>query len=134
MSITRCLASLLLSITASSMVSCSSDTQEGTALCDTPAPLLGQLDPSAPGYLFTFEQGVNTTAEVERLSGEYSIEVTAVFDAVGGFAATMPEEAMQQLRCERSIARVEYNASGDIHLGVDVVDGVGASPSHAPSL
>lgn len=122
---TRCLASLMVSITALVTVGCSSDAQEGP-FCDMPAPLHGQFDPDAPGYIVTFNQGVNIGEEVERLSAEYPIEVHAVYERVlRGFAASMSDETMQQLRCERSIAAVEYNASGSW--------GIQATPDRAPA-
>lgn len=121
----RCLASLLVSLTALVMVGCDSDVQ-GAASCDMPAPLSGQFDPQAPGFIITFHEGVNVTEEVERLSAEYPMEVTGVYELVlRGFAAFMSEETMQQIRCEVSIARVEYNASGTW--------GIQATPDRAPS-
>jgi hypothetical protein len=83
--------------------------------CSDPAPLLGEPDANAPGYIVVFEEGVDSSDEAARLADEYPIEVTSVYEfALLGFHGLMSEETVQQLRCEPTIAHISHNSSGDL--------------------
>lgn len=101
--------------TALLLVSCSGDSEsqdddDAYDFCPMPAPLYGEYDERAPGYLVTLSDGVNPTEEVMRLADEYPIEVRTVLEFLPGFSASMSDETRDRLRCEPSIASVEHDS------------------------
>ena len=47
--------------------------------CFSPAPVLGQFDPRAPGFIVVFDSGVDARAEAPRLGGLYGFAPHHVF-------------------------------------------------------
>lgn len=85
---------------------------QGGSYCGNPAPLKGQFDPKAPGYIIVFKDDVNVAAEVERLKRNFEIQVGHIFDsALNGFSATMTDDTREKLRCETSINYIQYDSS-----------------------
>lgn len=68
-------------------------------------------DPLAPGYLVLFTSGVSASQESACLAKRYGLEVTQVFEEMGGFAAAMKPGAVAQLRCRRTVAAVSRDGS-----------------------
>jgi hypothetical protein len=112
----RSLSFLAAGILVSTLVGCTADATStpdpdaGIAFCDSPAPLSGQFDPGTPGYIFLFDESVPVDDEVARLSSEYPLEELAIFESPPGFYAVTSAETLARLRCEPSIAAVEFNA------------------------
>ena len=78
--------------------------------CDTPAPLLGHFDPGAPDYIVTFRAGVDAQAETAQLATQYGFTPTFVYTAaLHGFAAALLPETVADVRCEVSVAAIEYD-------------------------
>lgn len=114
----RCLLSSPALVASLALAGCTADpADEGNEAqpCSDPAPLGGEPDETAPGYIVVFVDGVDSSDEAERLADEYVIEVTSVYDvALSGFHGLMSEETMQLLRCEPTILRIDHNAPGDV--------------------
>jgi len=90
--------------------------------CENPAPVLNQFDSNAPGYIVSFEKGVNVDAEVNFLKDNYPINVKHVYqDALAGFSAEMSDETREQLRCHETIDYIEHNTSNVIQKLVERV-------------
>jgi hypothetical protein len=83
--------------------------------CISPAPLLGQLDPTAPGYIVVFHDQVDAAAETRRLAANYGFTPAYIYTAaLNGFSANLRSPVVAALRCEPSVAFVEYDAMGGI--------------------
>jgi hypothetical protein len=70
--------------------------------CTDPAPLVGEYDPRAPGYLVMFHSG--------RLAIKYGFEPRYVFPVTSGFSADLDSATLAALRCEPTVSYVAYNA------------------------
>jgi hypothetical protein len=78
--------------------------------CVNPAPLLGQYDGRAPGYIIDLKDGVDVIVETDRLATRYNFTPTHVYDAVlGGFSANLTPAAVAGLRCENTVNYIEFN-------------------------
>ena len=78
--------------------------------CSNPAPLVGEYDPRAPGFLVMFHPGIDTQTETERLATEYYFEPRYVYSTIPGFSAEFDESTLEAIRCEESVSRVQYNS------------------------
>ena len=86
------------------------------AYCKNPAQLSGQLDPDAPGYIVVFNENIDAATEVNRLINIYEIQVGFIYGAVlNGFSAEITDDTREQLRCESSVAYIEYNSQASIN-------------------
>jgi hypothetical protein len=80
--------------------------------CSAPAPLAGTYDSAVPGYIVQYHDGVDPIAETARLEQKYGFTVRYVYTAaLHGFAATIAPVQLAGIRCEQSVARVEYDGS-----------------------
>lgn len=78
--------------------------------CSDSAPLLGTYDPAAPGYIVQFHDSVNAAAEAARLAALYGFTTTFVYQAaLKGFAAQLSPATVAVLRCEPTVASIEYD-------------------------
>lgn len=60
--------------------------------------------------MVAFQAGVDTQAEVARLEESYGFTAQHVFtEASQGFAATFDASVREMMRCEPSVAFVQYN-------------------------
>ena len=57
-----------------------------------------------------YQPGVEPVTETSRLGAKYDFVPVHVYTAaLHGFAATLTPDAVAGLRCERSVANLEYN-------------------------
>ena len=56
-----------------------------------------------------FKTGYSAQAEATRLAQKYGFTVTSVFTIISGFAARLPSSTVTSLRCESSVASVEFS-------------------------
>lgn len=84
--------------------------------CADPAPLLGSPDERLPdSYIVVFDGGTNATAVTARLEQTHGFTAKYVYTSVlQGFAADMPRETMQAVRCEPEVRFVEHDAVGQL--------------------
>ena len=79
--------------------------------CLSPAPVLGQFDPRAPGFIVVFDSGVDASAEAPRLGGLYGFLPHYVFThALQGFSAELTPATLAAIRCETSVSYASFNA------------------------
>jgi len=79
--------------------------------CLAPAPLLGQANPAAPGFIVVFHGQVDAQAETQRLALRYGFTPTHVYTAaLKGFSAQLSPVLVARLRCETSVSYVEFNS------------------------
>jgi hypothetical protein len=94
-----------------------------TLACAAPAPLEGTPDWSDPrfiGFIVTYHDGTDPAAETARLAARYGFTPRFVYRyALLGFAANFTSDALNGIRCETTVRRVEVDnwtigiASGD---------------------
>ena len=78
--------------------------------CAQPAPLSGTYEPTAPGYIVQYQAVVEPISETSRLAAKYDFTPTHVYAAaLHGFSATLTPGALAGVRCEQSVASLEYN-------------------------
>lgn len=79
--------------------------------CEDPAPLEGEHDPDAPGYIVQLHDGVDAHATADELAAKYGFTVDAVYDAalLGFFTPDATPEMVAGLRCEEPVKLVEHN-------------------------
>ena len=79
--------------------------------CFSPAPVLGQFDPQAPGFIVVFDSGVDASAEAPRLGGLYGFTPQYVFThALQGFSAQLTPATLAAIRCETSVDYASFDA------------------------
>ncbi len=84
----------------------------GNGYCVNPAPMEGTYNAAMPGYIVVFNEGVVAATEVNRLNTFYEWRVGAIYQTTfAGFFVEMSNTTLEQLRCEKSIKHIEYNAS-----------------------
>jgi peptidase inhibitor I9 len=78
--------------------------------CLQPAPLLGQANPMAPGYIVVYHSGVDPVAQTSRLAARYGFTPTHVYTAaLLGFSASLTPASVAGLRCEPSVSYMEHD-------------------------
>ena len=60
------------------------DITDPRAACVNRAPLDGQFDPRAPGYIVIFRDAVPVRTEVNRLAAKYAFTPKFVYESLGG--------------------------------------------------
>lgn len=79
--------------------------------CMTAAPVYGQFDPAAPGFVVVFVDSVKGAEETRRLSGVYGFQPRFVYThALQGFSAELTPSALAGIRCEASVRYASFNA------------------------
>ena len=83
--------------------------------CLQPAPLLGQANSMAPGYIVVYHPGVDPVAETSRLAARYGFTPTRLYTAaLLGFSASLTPTSVGGLRCEPSVSYMEHDGVGTI--------------------
>jgi hypothetical protein len=86
------------------------------AECLNPAPLVGQPDGAAPGYVVVFRDGTNPIQVTAQLEQKYGFKAKYVWQNVLlGFSAEFTTETREKIRCESSVKYMEF----DQHLTVN---------------
>jgi hypothetical protein len=74
-----------------------------------PAPLHGKPDPAAPGYIVVFVDGTDPDAVVDELAAAHGFVPKHVFrNALLGFAAELPDDALDAVRRHPAVKYVEH--------------------------
>lgn len=78
--------------------------------CSNPVAVTGTTSPTAPGYIVTFNDGVNSETESPRLAAKYAFVTRFVYVSVlSGFAAELTPTQVAGLRCEASVKAIAHN-------------------------
>jgi hypothetical protein len=79
--------------------------------CLSPAPVSGEFDPRAPGFIVVFDSGVDASVETPRLAGLYEFTPRHVFThALQGFSAELTPATLAAIRCETSVNYASFDA------------------------
>ena len=77
--------------------------------CESPAALLGEFDPAAPGYIVVYREGVDAAGETDRLAMKYGFQPRFVYTHVlGGFSAELTPQTVAAVRCEATVDYVQF--------------------------
>lgn len=81
--------------------------------CTNPAPLLGLDSRAFPGrdpdeYIVRLHEGIDTDHEAQRLAATYGFQITSTFQLVSAFSANLSAATVAKIRCEASVASVEF--------------------------
>ena len=100
----RCACTRLsLSLVAVAVLACDGAKTIGPS-CLSPAPLLGQRDARAPGYIVVYHDGVQPQQETTHLAAKYNFAPRFVYEhAPLGFSAALTVGALAGVRCEASV-------------------------------
>jgi hypothetical protein len=79
--------------------------------CSEPAPLEGNYDPQAPGYIVMLKKTAEATSEMEVLSKRYSFKIDYPFESISSFSAKFSPDVVAKLRCEPTVKIIERNRS-----------------------
>jgi hypothetical protein len=99
---------LLIGLSLLLLIGCGTEESKPTALCENPAPVLGEFDPNAPAYAVQFNDGIDAETEANRLATLYGFQIK--FFLMGGFfVAEFSTDALEHLRCEPSIKNITHD-------------------------
>jgi hypothetical protein len=88
--------------------------RRSTAPLDGCVDVNGNFDPAAPGFIVSYQSGVDPVATTERLEIKYAFSAKYVYTVLPGFAAQLRSSALAGIRCERVVASIEHDAVGTI--------------------
>lgn len=78
--------------------------------CADPAPLEGQSDARAPGYIVVFEANVEARPETNRLAAVYGFTPRYIYEfALQGFSADLTPDVVAAVRCETTVQSVGHD-------------------------
>jgi hypothetical protein len=78
--------------------------------CADPAPLGGEPDARAPGFIVVFEDNVEARPETNRLAEVYGFTPRYIYEfALQGFAADLTPDVVAAVRCEATVQSVSHD-------------------------
>ena len=69
----------------------------------------GTVDPAAPGFIVSYQSGVDPIATTARLETKYTFSANNVYTALPGFSAQLSTAALSGVRCESAVSAISYN-------------------------
>lgn len=82
-------------------------------LDDTCVEVQGTFDARAPDFIVAYEAGVPVQTTTDALAAKYGFTPKYVWDTgVPGFVAPLTDAAVEGLRCEPAVRRIEHDAVG----------------------
>ncbi len=66
----------------------------------------GNFDSGAPGFIVSYQSGVDPIATTRQLETKYGFAATHVYTALPGFSAQLTTEALVGVSCEASVASI----------------------------
>jgi hypothetical protein len=100
---------LLIGLPLLLLIGCGTQESKPTALCENPAPVLGEYDPNAPAYMVLFNDGIDAETEANRLADLYGFQLKSVWSSISGFVAEFSTVVLEHLRCEPSIKNITHD-------------------------
>ena len=88
--------------------------QRSTAPLDGCVDVKGDFNPAAPGFIVSYQSGVDPVATTARLETKYAFSANYVYTGLPGFAAQLSNSALSGIRCERVVASVSHDGIGTI--------------------
>ena len=69
----------------------------------------GNFDLGAPGFIVSYQSGVDPIATTKQLQTKYGFAATHVYTALPGFSAQLTTAALVGVSCERSVASISHD-------------------------
>jgi hypothetical protein len=69
----------------------------------------GNFDPGAPGFIVSYQSGVDPIATTKQLETKYGFAAIHVYTALPGFSAQLTSAALVGVSCERSVASISHD-------------------------
>ena len=92
---------------------CGPAVNAGPLDCPNPAPLYGEPDVRAPGYMVALRDSATAQSAVRHLAAKFhlTLDSNAVWtdSPAPGFHALLPREVVSALRCEDGVEFVEHD-------------------------
>ena len=66
----------------------------------------GDFNPAAPGFIVSYQTGVDPVETTTRLEAKYAFSARHVYTALPGFAAQLGDAALAGVRCEAAAASI----------------------------
>ena len=96
---------ILAIVAAAPLASC------GSAISDVfCVDVEGTADLRAPGFIVAYREGVPVEPTTTRLAEKYHFTPRSTFEFLPGFSAELSDSAIDGLRCESVVRRIEHNA------------------------
>ena len=83
-----------------------------TAPLDACVDVKGDFNPAAPGFIVSYQSGVDPVATTAQLETKYAFSANHVYTALPGFAAQLSSAALSGIRCERVVAAISHDGIG----------------------
>jgi hypothetical protein len=106
----RVMSVLVLGLMTASGAGCKRTTAPGEGCVD----VTGDFNPAAPGFIVSYESGVDPVATTVRLETKYRFSANHVYTALPGFAARLSSSALSGIRCERVVASISHDGIGTV--------------------
>ena len=100
--------------TLSLMMLGSAGCERSTAPLKTCVEVKGDFNPAAPGFIVSYQTGVDPVATTARLEAKYAFSASYVYTALPGFAAQLSNAGLSGVRCEPAVASVSHDVIGGI--------------------
>ena len=94
--------------------STASDSPDGLHVPSGCVEVKGTFNPAAPGFIVSYQSGVDPISTTAELEGKYAFSAKHVYTALPGFAAELSNTALAGVRCESVVASMSYDAVGAI--------------------
>ncbi len=76
----------------------------------------GVFDPAAPGFIVSYQSGVDAIATTAALETKYAFSASHVYTALPGFSAQLSNAALSGVRCDPVVAGISHDAIGTIAI------------------
>lgn len=74
----------------------------------------GTFDPAAPGFIVSYQRGVDPVATTARLEKKYTFSASHVYTALPGFSAQLSTAALSGIRCELTVSSISHDGVATI--------------------
>src|SRR5450759_1729857 len=74
----------------------------------------GTFNPAAPGFIVSYQSGVDPVATTARLETKYTFSASHVYTALPGFSAQLSTAALSGIRCESTVSAITRDGVGTI--------------------
>jgi hypothetical protein len=88
--------------------------QRSTAPLGACVDVKGAFNPAAPGFIVSYQRGVDPVATTKLLEIKYAFSAKFVYTNLPGFAAQLSNASLSGIRCERAVAAISHDGIGTI--------------------
>jgi hypothetical protein len=106
----RVMSVLVLSLLTLIAMGC----QRSTAPLNGCVEVTGTFNPAAPGFIVSYQSGVDPVTTTARLETKYTFSASHVYTALPGFSAQLSTAALSGIRCESTVSAITHDGVGTI--------------------